>query len=238
MIKTILFDLDGTLLPIDEQPFLRLYFGEMGRYFASLGYNHLKLIDAVLNGSEKMRMNQGPSTNETVFWESFKTSMNLDDPLIKKQFQAFYEEKFDLVQASSQIQPLARQAIDILKQKGYQLVLATNPLFPPIATEKRIQWAGLQKDDFILITTYDNSTATKPSLHYYQNILNALNVQASECLMVGNDAKEDMAAAKLGIDTYLITDCLINTHHHDIKTFRNGTFNDFIKYIETLHSIH
>ncbi|MDD2504058.1 MAG: hypothetical protein PHG58_09485 [Clostridia bacterium] len=31
MLDTILFDLDGTLLPMDMNEFIRIYFGELGK---------------------------------------------------------------------------------------------------------------------------------------------------------------------------------------------------------------
>ena len=37
--------------------------------------------------------------------------------------------------------------------------------------------------------------------------------------MVGNDVKEDMVARKLGMDVFLITDCLINPNNEDIEQF-------------------
>ena len=32
-----------------------------------------------------------------------------------------------------------------------------------------------------------------------------------ECLMVGNDVEEDLVAGTIGVQTVLVTDCLINT---------------------------
>ena len=38
------------------------------------------------------------------------------------------------------------KSIELLKDKGYNLVVATNPLFPLKAILHRIQWAGLSAD--------------------------------------------------------------------------------------------
>ena len=93
-----------------------------------------------------------------------------------------------------------RQTVDILKQKGYRLVLATNPLFPPVATNQRVAWAGLSPHDFEYISYYDNSSYCKPSPKYYHEILDALQLRADECYIVGNDTKEDMSAMALGFE--------------------------------------
>jgi FMN phosphatase YigB (HAD superfamily) len=237
MITTILFDLDGTLLPIEEQPFMELYFGFMAKHFAALGFDYRALIQAVLKSTDSMRANRGPKTNEAVFWDifSFVSDYSIDD--IQKEFLRFYEAKFDWVRPSSKTNPLARMTIELLKSKGYAIALATNPLFPRIATEKRIAWAGLKTEDFLLVTTYENSRATKPSKEYYQGVLNAIEKSAHECLMVGNDANEDMSASDIGIATYLMLDGLINTKNHDLNRFRRGSFEDFFQYAHSLPSL-
>lgn len=45
--------------------------------------------------------------------------------------------------------PKAAEAIKTAKNAGFRVALATNPLFPIMATESRIKWAGLKPDDFI-----------------------------------------------------------------------------------------
>ena len=89
-------------------------------------------------------------------------------------------------------------------------MLATNPFFPAIATHKRVRWAGLEPEEFAFITTYENSSYCKPNLEYFRQLLDALGLQPEECVMVGNDALEDTAAAQLGIPVFLLTDCLLN----------------------------
>ncbi|HPW53913.1 MAG TPA: HAD family hydrolase, partial [Erysipelotrichaceae bacterium] len=130
--------------------------------------------------------------------------------------------------------PKAGKLVRKLKEKGYRLVLATNPLFPEIATMQRIQWAGLEAADFELVTTYESSSYCKPNPDYFRDVLNRINEKAENCLMVGNDAYEDMIARQLGMKVFLLTDCLINDRDIDISIFPNGDFDQLEKYIETL----
>ena len=236
MLDTILFDLDGTLLPLDESTFLRLYFAGLAKRFAPQGLNPEALIRGVWAGTEKMRTNTGPETNERVFWQAFLAIVPQAEGFAA-EFQRYYEEDFDLVRVASQVQPLARQIIHDLNRKGYRTVLATNPLFPRIATEKRIRWAGLDPDDFTLITTYENSTATKPSREYYSEVLQKCGRRPENCLMVGNDVWEDGAAESLGISFFLVTDCLINDHHRPWESLRNGTFVELTRFLDSLPAI-
>ena len=43
-LTTVLFDLDGTLLPMDQEEFVRAYFHKMAGKLAPLGYEPEKLV--------------------------------------------------------------------------------------------------------------------------------------------------------------------------------------------------
>lgn len=237
MIDTILFDLDGTLLPIEEGPFIKMYFGLLSDKFLHLGITKEKFIEAIVSGTVIMRKNDGSKTNEDAFWDFFSQKIGYRKSDIEDIFINFYSNDFDLVKASSNENPLAKEVVKILKSKNYNLVVATNPLFPRIAVEKRIAWAGLDVNDFSFITSYENSFYSKPSLNYYENILKNINKKPEQCIMVGNDAKEDMAASKLGIKTYLLVDCLINLENLDISLFENGDFENFLNLVKKLPNV-
>ena len=128
----------------------------------------------------------------------------------------------------------AREVIDIVKRKGKIPVLATNPLFPSVATENRIRWAGLVPEDFAVYTTYENSHYCKPNPKYYLELLDKVGVKPQECLMVGNDVSEDMVAETLGMKVFLLTDCLINKGEKDISEYSRGGFEELKKYLSSL----
>ena len=71
MIKNIFFDLDGTLLPMDEEKFTKAYFSLLAKAVAPLGYESEKLINAVWKGTAAMYKNDGSVTNEQAFWREF-----------------------------------------------------------------------------------------------------------------------------------------------------------------------
>ena len=118
-----------------------------------------------------------------------------------------------------------------LARKGRRVVLATNPIFPTAATESRIRWAGLRPEDFELYTTYESIGFCKPNLDYYRELLRRLDLQAGDCLMVGNDVEEDMVASQLGMSVFLLTDCMINRRAQDISAFPHGNFDDLTGYL-------
>jgi len=127
---------------------------------------------------------------------------------------------------------LIAEFIRKVKEKGLSVVLATNPIFPAVATKKRICWAGLKPEDFEFYTTYENSFCSKPNPKYYTDIAKRLNLSPEECLMVGNDVREDMVAQSVGMKVFLLTDCIINKDNTDISVYPSGDFNAFIKWLD------
>lgn len=233
-VTTVLFDLDGTLLPMDQDVFVKDYFGRIAAKLAPQGYEPKKLVETIWRGTGAMVKNDGSKTNEEAFWELAVAVYGDQIRKDKRFFDAFYEEEFDKIQAVCGFHPTAAQIVHSLKEKGLRVVLATNPIFPTRATQWRIQWAGLKPEDFELYTTYENSRYCKPNLRYYQDILSQLQVTGEECLMVGNDVQEDMIARQLGMQVFLLTDCLINKDNTDIAQFSHGGFEELKQYIAAL----
>ncbi len=233
-MKVVLFDLDGTLLPMDQEVFVRRYLSELGRKGAQLGYGAQELIQIVLRGFEVMVANDGTVTNEERFWELFMATYGGEREKHTAVFEEFYHNEFPRVADGTNPSPLANEAIQVLKEKGYKLVLATNPVFPRVATLERMRWAGLDPQDFSLITTYENSSFAKPNLDYYREILTKLEARPEECLMVGNDVQEDISVAKLGMDVFLVTDDLINATGEDHSQLPQGDRQEMLRYLQKL----
>jgi len=231
-LTTVLFDLDGTLLPMDMEDFLKAYFGGLVRKLVPRGYPSEELVKAIWKGTSDMVVNDGSCKNEDVFWKSFTGFFGRDALNDLPVFEDFYRNEFQTVQNACGYTPMAAKTISFCKELGLRVALATNPLFPAIATHSRIRWAGMQVPDFELVTTYENSSACKPNLLYYREVLDALGVCPEECLMVGNDVAEDMVARKLGMRVFLLTPCLLNKHNEDIGQFPHGDFPELLAYLE------
>ncbi len=237
-LTTVLFDLDGTLLPMDQDAFVKAYFGLLAKKLAPHGYEPDALIQSVWAGTAAMVKNDGTKTNEEVFWDHFSTvfgeNARADEPL----FARYYEEDFPKVQAACGFEQQVKPAIDAIKAMGLQVILATNPIFPAIATRQRIAWAGLSPEDFQYITTYENSSYCKPNPQYYREILDRFGLDPQQCLMVGNDAKEDMlAASQAGIKGFLLPRCLINSDGLDITQYPQGDLKELLEYISKLTAV-
>lgn len=233
-IKYILFDLDGTLLPLDQDVFMKLYFGGLAKKLAPLGYESGRLIDGIWAGTAAMVKNDGSCSNEEAFWRVFETLLGdhvrQDEPV----FDDFYHNEFQQVKAACGFAPQAAEIVRGLKERGFKVVLATNPIFPAVATQSRIRWAGLEPEDFELYTTYENSCHCKPNPDYYRDVLAAIGARPEECVMVGNDVQEDMIAETMGMKVFLLTDCLLDRAETDLSRYPHGSFGELAAFLETI----
>lgn len=234
MITTVLFDLDGTLLPMNQDVFIGAYLSGLTAKMAPFGFDPREIAKAIWAGTGAMVKNDGSARNEEVFWKVFSQVCGRDMLELYGPIEAFYREEFQLVRHSCGFDARSAETIRALKEKGLTLALATNPLFPAIATHSRVRWAGLETEDFAHITTYENSCHCKPNPDYYRDILTTLGVSAEQCLMVGNDVSEDMIAQDLGMQVFLLTDCLINKENEDISRYPHGSFPQLMDYIGSI----
>jgi len=234
MITTVLFDLDGTLLPFEQEDFIKIYFGELCKRLAPLGYEPQQTVKSVWAGTKSMIMNDGTRLNSEAFWETFN-ALNPGLPDARKQCDEFYTHEFDKAKASLKYIPDRKPLIERLKAAGFRVALATNPIFPLDGVITRMGWVNLAPEDFELITYYDNSTYCKPNPKYYQEIFGKLRVKPQECVMVGNSVPEDMIAESLGVTVFLANEFVENPDKLDHSKYPQGTLDEAADYIISLN---
>ena len=233
-MKAILFDLDGTLLPLDEKLFVDIYFTELSKVFSEYNIESNKLVEAIWAATHEIIKNDGKRTNEEAFWEKFKSIINIDLSNVKEVLEKFYaNEFFTKLKKCSTENNLAKVAVNLAKKNGRKVVLATNPVFP-IDALVRLKWTGLDIDDFDYVTHYSNSSFSKPNPKYYLDLCKKLDVEPKECLMIGNDERQDIfAASSVGMNCYLVTDYLY-TYPECKVNCEKGSFEDLIEKLKTL----
>ena len=233
-MEAILFDLDGTLLPMDMKEFTTGYFGLLAETAAPYGYGAKELVASLWKGVTAMVKNDGMQSNEARFWQSFvedygERALAAHRPV----FDRFYATDFDRAVRFTQPNPRAAEAVRLARQAAKQVILATNPLFPAAGVRTRLRWIGLTMKDFDDVTTYENSAYCKPNPDYYRALLQRCGLHPESCVMVGNDVGEDILAAQAaGLDTYLVTDCAIglDTPHESER----GSFSALLEWLRTL----
>jgi FMN phosphatase YigB (HAD superfamily) len=208
MIKAVLFDLDDTLLGNNMEKFIPPYFDMLGNHMAPR-YPKDKFLQALLVSTDAMITNQDPAvSNRDAFWRKFQQLTGQGADELEAYIKIFYEEQFPQLKRVTEHRPIAADLVRTCLEQGWQVVIATNPLFPRIAIEHRLAWAGVPVTEFpyALITAYENMSATKPYPAYYAQILEKLDCAAETAVMVGNDWGNDIEpAAFLGLHTYWVT---------------------------------
>lgn len=232
--RAICFDLDGTLLPMDMDEFLTRYYKSLGEEVAKAGADVAEFKAALDAGIRAMTSHDFSQSNCDAFWAHFLALV--DEAAFDWQaiFMNYYLNVFKTIGECVVPNPAAGKVVEVLRDKGYPLVLATMPMFPREAVLWRLAWAGVDPDAFMRITTYDNSRAIKPQSVYYAEQLAALGVNGTDVLMVGNNTLEDLSFAKLGADTFLVTDCLLNPIEMDISSTQHGTMEEFLAWAQAL----
>jgi FMN phosphatase YigB (HAD superfamily) len=204
LIKALLIDLDNTLMLFNEDEFLTTYGRLAASYFSDL-LDESSFFQKLLASTLKMLKNDGTVLNYEAFTQFFITDLpELSFNQCIQRFKQFYSETFHQLSKIIHPVPYARQLLEHVITVGIRVVVATNPIFPQVASIQRLKWANISDLDFALITHAENMRYCKPRPEYYLDILNKLSLQPEVCLMAGNDPVSDMAASSLGIQTFLV----------------------------------
>ncbi len=228
--KAVLFDLDGNLLPLDLESFIQDYFRALSASVAA-HVEPKRFVSALLQATQVMLENDGSKTNSQVFMDSFLPLLDCKPETLMPLFERFYQEKFPDLGKDIKPLPQARQAVELAAGQGAKIVLATNPVFPRAAVDARLEWAGLGDIEFDWITSYENSCYCKPNPGYYMEILENINLKPQQCLMVGNDTREDTAAGAVGMDTFLVEGHIVEHAGAPAPTWR-GSWEQLLELLQ------
>jgi HAD superfamily hydrolase (TIGR01549 family) len=233
--RAIFFDLDGTLLPLDQSYFVKHYFKNIAAYGSTFGIDPNKLVESVYAGTEVMITNDGKRSNREVFWDRFFEVYGERLEEFEGLMDKFYTEGFRNLREITSENPHAAQIIAAARGAGEnkrKVVLATNPVFPMVAQIERLSWIGLSESDFDYITSYENSGLCKPNPEYYVDICRKIGVEPQNCLMLGNDESDDMKGASMaGMDCFLITDRRVMSDNF-VWTGERGSFEQALRMME------
>ena len=218
---TVLFDLDGTLLPMDAKMFERAYFQGLCRRLPEIEPD--RLIALIWKGTAAMIANDGRYTNREVFAKVFSELSGIDYFSHENVFLDYYATDFQKLASVCRPTTLSKTIVETLLRHGHRIAIATNPIFPQIATYSRLRWLGLDPTAFELVTTFENCHFAKPNLDYYREVLANIKTEPSATLHIGNDVEEDGCVSQLGMRVILITDCLLNPRMKPLESFETAT---------------
>lgn len=232
--QAILFDLDNTLLenPIDH--FIPTYISALGEHVAG-HVDREVFVKELMRGTEAMVANRDPNrTNKEAFDAVFFPAIGRTPEELGPVLEDFYARRFPELRGVSRPKPTARPLMEWVFEHGFQVVIATNPLFPRTAVEDRLAWAGVPVDafDYDLITTYEDMHAAKPNGGYYLEIAQRLGRPPGECLMVGDEWEQDIEPALgVGMTAYWIAEPDQEAPSNDSGLVAQGSLSDFYLWI-------
>jgi FMN phosphatase YigB (HAD superfamily) len=211
MLKSLLLDLDETILPYScsFEEVMGSLVKSMTGYFSHLVPPDL-FVQAFMAGVDAIDSNrdEGPSNFE-VFARTFCASVEMSPDEMEKLGIDYYENAFMEMQHLTRPTPYARTLMTWAFESDFEVVIATGWQAPLIAAEQRLRWAGVPASefDYRFIADWHNMHASKPHPEFYQEILEHVGRQPDECLFVGDDWEvEIMPATGIGIPSYWIVD--------------------------------
>ena len=204
VFKALLIDFDNTLVVFNEDTFLLEYARLAAPYFADV-LDESTFFQKLLASTKHMLSNHGKMTNAEAFSHHFDASIpELSFEDVNNRFNRFYQEAFQQLQRVIKPVPKARGLLEHALDSGLQVAIATNPIFPKVGSQARLEWANISDLNLSLVTHAENMSYSKPHPEYFLTILKMLGRKGEECLMAGNDRINDMSASAVGIETFLV----------------------------------
>jgi FMN phosphatase YigB (HAD superfamily) len=182
-IRAVLFDLDDTLLENNMDRFVKEYFGLLTPHMAHLVPPE-KFVSALIKATYAMIKNDDSAiTNRQAFIHDFFPRVGWKAEEMMPLFDDFYAVKFDQLRSLTRPNPSAREAVQTAFDRGCDVVIATNPIFPETAIRQRMEWAGIADFPFKLVTSYEVMHFAKPSTSYYIEIMRHIGRNPDQCIM-------------------------------------------------------
>ena len=205
--KTILLDLDDTLLVNPMTVFIPAYISRFCEFVGDLVAPEI-FKSSLLQGVQAMEKDLDPFlSNAEVFFSEFFSRVGVEESRLRPRLESFYSEEYPKLAELARPADFGREIVEKTFQAGWEVVIATNPLFPRSALEQRLDWADLPVTEFkfSLVTAFEDMHAAKPHPEYYWEILHCLGRDPGDCIMVGDDWERDMVpASSIGIRVFWI----------------------------------
>lgn len=209
-IRAVLFDLDGTLLRVQMAEFIPRYIHGLAKYCVDY-VTPKKFEQAMLSAIRSLirHTGDGEITNEQRLFSILQQQLTVPEKVLRQALESYRQGDIEELQPLVKSIPLATTIVKECLQQQIPLVLATNPVFPEFMISARLKWAGLDDLRFDHLTSYENSRYCKPQSGYFSEIAAQLGIEPKHCLMVGNDTQHDLAAAAVGMQTFLVDTWII-----------------------------
>ncbi|MEI8131176.1 MAG: DinB family protein [Leptolinea sp.] len=206
---TVLFDLDDTLINNNSDQFIQVYLGLLGKRLQDK-IDAKIMIPALLEGTRQMvEKTTLPGTLEETFDKSFYPAIGIEKSQLATEIADFYQNIFPVLQPQTSPRPKAVEIVKACLAKGWQVGIATNPLFPMAAVQHRLHWAGLNAAEipFVSVTSFEEYHFSKPQPAFFTEVTARIGAFDHPVVMIGNDLKDDiLPASRAGLPVFWLTD--------------------------------
>ena len=236
-IQAVLFDLDGTLIDVDMDQFIPIYLQRLTQYMSGQ-VSSARAVKAIQHAVAAMFANtDADRTLESILHEVLESELAVSPARYSECLEQFCRNDLELLRPMVTSHPLSTQLIKSSLAKSWKVVLATNPIFPRVVIDARLEWGELDGDAFHHVTDYETAHFCKPSPGFFEEILDRLQVPAERCLMVGNDTLHDLSASQVGMQTCLLTPWRIKRLGAHFKADWQGDHAELLALIESAGSM-
>ena len=208
MTFNLLLDLDDTLLDSNIDALIPVYFQKLAAYMANVVPPE-KFIRELARGTQVMyastRMDR---TLEQIFSENFYPALDLPQADLAAAIDKFYDDIFPTLEPLTKPRPEAIALVEWAFSQGWNVAVATDPLFPRKAILHRLRWAGLAPENhpFTLIPDFQTFHFAKASVAYFPEFLARMGWTDGPLLMVGDSLERDILPAKeAGIPAFMLS---------------------------------
>lgn len=236
MNLTLLLDLDDTLLVNPMDVFLPAYLQALSTHLTRHAEPQ-KLVKSLLAATQQMiEKNECEHTLEEIFNACFYPDLGLKEEDVKDDINTFYDNVFPTLKELTKPSPGAVSLVEQSFERGWRVIIATNPLFPETAIRQRLDWANLSPDTypFELISSFETFHFAKPNPAYLSEVLARVGWPDTPVVMVGNDVENDIIPAqKVGISAFWVNQKSPSPITKSKTLVGHGTLKEIIPWIES-----
>ena len=202
-VTTVLWDLDGTLVGFRQRTFEVLMPMVAAAAFADL-MPPSRFLGTLKEILPQVRANAGEDTNHELLVGLIAERVGCGHDHIDARLRRLAGSGFPLLRRCFYPRSGAPELVGELAARGLRQVVATNPLWPLDTVLARLAWGRIDAGWFAFIASGESMSRSKPRVGYYSELLHLLGLHPQECVMIGNDARNDSPASALGIRVYLL----------------------------------
>ncbi|MFH1516225.1 MAG: HAD family hydrolase [bacterium] len=201
-LKGVLFDLGGTLVYIDNDPYFKSdYISERVNKLLEPFDIHLtneQLTEMAIAYWHKLKeeyFSRGDDFRITEFTSGLLKEIGFKGDSIRRIAEKYADLIFEFEYENTELYDGALKLLEFLKTSEYKIGLITNSCYDEARIRKLIRKVGIE-DYFDVVLTSSDERCAKPNPEIFQKALDLLGLKPDEALYIGDRPEFDAQGAK------------------------------------------